>query len=150
MRFFLDTEFNGFGGKLISIALVPEDENAAPFYEAIVCHHPTPWVATNILPHLRIKPISLTEMTRRFAKYLVNDPEPLLVADWPEDIAHAALLLIVGPGAMCPVRSLRFDLVDPELISTGTVSVAHHNALSDAVALRANVMAYEARMSRLR
>ncbi len=31
MRYFLDTEFNGFGGALISLALVPELEGAAPF-----------------------------------------------------------------------------------------------------------------------
>jgi len=33
MRYFIDAEFNGFGGQLISLALVPEDEEAVPFYE---------------------------------------------------------------------------------------------------------------------
>jgi len=31
MRYFLDTEFNGFGGQLISLALVPEHLEAAQF-----------------------------------------------------------------------------------------------------------------------
>jgi hypothetical protein len=29
---FLDTEFNGFGGKLISMALVPENNKIPEFY----------------------------------------------------------------------------------------------------------------------
>ena len=41
MRYFLDAEFNGFGGELISIALVPEDLSLTPFYEAIDCAEPT-------------------------------------------------------------------------------------------------------------
>ena len=40
MRYFLDAEFNGFGGQLILIALAPEDEDASPFYEALDCHEP--------------------------------------------------------------------------------------------------------------
>ena len=35
MRYSLDAEVNGFCGGLISVALVPEDVNLAPFYEAI-------------------------------------------------------------------------------------------------------------------
>ena len=53
MRYFLDVEFNGFCGELISIALVPELDGAAPFYEALDCAKPTPWVAEHVLPVLR-------------------------------------------------------------------------------------------------
>ena len=50
MRYFLDVEFNGFGGPLISLALVPEDPDAAPFYEALPCPKPDVWVAAHVLP----------------------------------------------------------------------------------------------------
>ncbi|APZ97880.1 hypothetical protein BWQ93_04775 [Sphingopyxis sp. QXT-31] len=148
MRYFLDTEFNGFCGELISIALVPEDDAFAPFYAAIAIDQPTDWVRVHALPVLGIEPRPRDAVRDLFAAYLMNDPAPLLVADWPEDIALAARLLITGPGYMKPVRSLRFELVDPDIIGPGVPSAVPHNALHDAVALRATVLAWEARMAR--
>jgi hypothetical protein len=148
MRYFLDTEFNGFCGELISIALVPEDTAWAPFYAAIAIDEPTEWVKANALPVLGVEPQSREAVRDRFAAYLMNDPAPLLVADWPEDIALAARLLITGPGYMKPVRSIRFELVDPDIIGPGVPSAVPHNALHDAMALRATVLAWEARITR--
>ena len=148
MRYFLDTEFNGFCGELISIALVPEDASLAPFYAAIAIDEPTEWVQANALPVLGIEPQSREAVRDLFAAYLSNDPAPLLVADWPEDIALAARLLITGPGYMKPVRSMSFELVDPDIIGPGVPSTVPHNAYYDAVALRATVLAWEARMAR--
>ena len=147
MRYFLDAEYNGFGGELISLALVPEDATLAPFYAAIACPEPTPWVAEHVLPVLAATLVTRAEMADLFADYLTDDPDPLLVADWPEDIAHAARLLVVGPGQMKPIRSLRFELIDPALMDRAP-NAAPHNALSDARALRDTVLAHEARMAR--
>lgn len=147
MRYFLDTEFNGFGGDLISIALVPEDAKAPSFYQAVICPEPTPWVIENVLPMLETQPLSRTDVADRFADYLLDDDYPVLVADWPEDIAHAAGLLVTGPGRMKPIRSLRFELVDPNLIGPGLPGPIAHNARHDATALRATVLAYEHRMA---
>ena len=147
MRYFLDTEFNGFGGELISIALVPEDDGLAPFYGAVECQDPTPWVIEQIIPRLDVEPVTRSRLVDQFAAYLIDDPEPVLVADWPEDIAHAARLLIIGPGLMKPVRNIRFDLVDPSLVSSGTGSAIPHNAYHDALRLRADVLAFEKRVA---
>ncbi len=147
MRYFLDTEFNGFGGELISIALVPEDAELPPFYQAMICPAPTDWVAANVLPVLATIPLTREVLADRFADYLLDDETPLLVADWPEDIAHAAQLLVTGPGRMKPVRSLRFELVDPNIIGPGLSALVPHNAWHDATALRATVLAYERRVA---
>ena len=147
MRYFLDTEFNGFGGELISIALEPEDASLPPFYEAIACEVPTPWVVENVLPMLETKPLSRGEVADRFAEYLDDDEGPVLIADWPEDITHAARLLVTGPGKMKPVRSIRFELVDPDIVGPYPPATAQHNARHDAMRLRATVLAYERRMS---
>ncbi|WP_235536948.1 hypothetical protein [Sphingomonas sp. Root241] len=112
MRYFLDTEFNGFGGALISLALVPELEGAAPFYEALECTRPTEWVATHVLPVLGTVPVSREELGYGLAHYLSDDPDPLLVADWPEDIAHASMALIAGPGRRHNIDRIRFELCD--------------------------------------
>lgn len=152
MRYFLDAEFNGFGGDLISLALVPEDAGLPPFYQAVECAAPTVWVAENVLPVLNTTPLSRAELADRFAEYLIDDEDPLLVADWPEDIAHAARLLIVGPGQMKPIRGIRFQLVDPVIVGAGdagdNLNKTPHNAYSDAAALRAVVLAYETRQGR--
>lgn len=146
MRYFLDTEFNGFGGELISIALVPENDGLAPFYAAVECKNLTPWVVEHIIPVLDVEQETRSGLVDLFADYLGDDPEPVLVADWPEDIAHAARLLVIGPGLMKPVRNIRFDLVDAALVSSGEGSAVPHNAYHDALRLRADVLAYEKRM----
>ncbi|WP_321324784.1 hypothetical protein [uncultured Parasphingorhabdus sp.] len=145
MRYFLDTEFNGFCGDLISIALVPEEKGRAAFYAAVECTNPTQWVVEHVIPVLDIEPVPRDRVSDLFADYLGDDPEPVLVADWPEDISHAARLLVIGPGLMKPVRNIRFLLVDAELVSSGETSAVPHNALEDAVRLRADVLAYEER-----
>lgn len=146
MRYFLDAEFNGFGGELIAIALVPEDEKSPPFYEAIVCERPTPWVREYIEPVLSKVPTTREEISDQFFQYLHNDECPVLVSDWPEDIANAALLLVVGPGKMKPIRRIRFELVDSAVIGPYVPSATLHNALRDAEALRETVLAYEERL----
>jgi hypothetical protein len=143
MRYFLDAEFNGFGGQLISLALVPEDPEAVPFYEALPCAQPEPWVADQVLPALQTRPISRPEMIAKLAAYLRGDPEPVVIADWPEDIAHLALLMVTGPGWRMPSPRFRFELLDLPLFDSAMLSKVPHNALHDAVALRDYVLAEE-------
>jgi hypothetical protein len=136
VRYFLDAEFNGFGGQLISIALVPEDQAAAPFYEALPCAEPVPWVAEHVMPVLQTKPISRPEMIAKLAAYLRDDEEPIIVGDWPEDIAHVALLMVTGPGARMPGPTTIFELLDLPLFDSERSSKVPHNACHDAAALR--------------
>jgi hypothetical protein len=141
MRYFLDAEFNGFGGQLISLALVPEDQDAVPFYEALPCAEPESWVAEHVLPVLQTRPISRPEMITKLAGYLRCDWEPVVIADWPEDIAHMALLMVTGPGWRMPSPRLSFELLDLPLFDSETLSDLPHNAYHDAIALRAYVLA---------
>jgi hypothetical protein len=55
MNLFLDCEFNGFGGELISMALVDGDGNY--FYEVLPCLEPINWVKENVLPMLDKQPV---------------------------------------------------------------------------------------------
>jgi hypothetical protein len=143
MRYFLDTEYNGFCGPLISIALVPEAPDAPPFYEALTCEKPTEWVTENVLPVLATTPISRDALVRRLAAYLGDDPAPVLVADWPEDIAHAAMMLIVGPGLRSAIDRIDFRLLDLFGFDANAASAIPHNAYHDALALRDHVLARE-------
>jgi hypothetical protein len=145
VRYFLDTEFNGFGGPLIALALVPEDAGLKPFYAALSCPAPTPWVAKHVLPVLGIEPVSRETLGHSLATYLGNDPDSLLVADWPEDIAHAAMALIASPGHRHPIDRIRFELCDAFGFDGAALSKMPHNALYDAAALRVFLLAREAR-----
>ncbi|MCC8979072.1 hypothetical protein [Bradyrhizobium acaciae] len=66
MRYFLDAEFNGFGGELLSIALVPQDDALPAFYEAVICEHPTAWVREHVEPVLDKHPLSREQVSNRF------------------------------------------------------------------------------------
>ena len=142
MRYFLDTEFNGFGGALLSLALVPED--GEEFYVTLDCADPVlPWVERNVVPYLDHVPVGLVSprLSRReaadaLAAYLASDPEPELVADWPEDVTQFCALLMTGPGLMVPVPPLTFRLVPLPGFSTSANSAVPHNALHDARSLR--------------
>lgn len=143
MRYFLDTEFNGFGGALIALALVPEDAERPSFYEVLGCSDPTPWVAEHVLPVLGRAPVDPAELSQRLADYLGNDPWPVLIADWPEDIAHAARAMIAAPGHRVALDRVGFELCDAFGFDSAASEVPH-NALHDAAALRAFLLRREA------
>ena len=142
MRYYLDTEFNGFGGALLSLALVPED--GQEFYVTLQCDDPIfPWVERNVVPYLDNVPVGLVSprMTRReaadaLAAYLGTDPQPEPVADWPEDITQFCSLLMIGPGQMVPVPPMTFRLLPLQGFSPAANSAVPHNALHDARSLR--------------
>ena len=143
MRYFIDAEFNGFGGQLISLALVPEDGETAPFYEVLVCTNPHSWVIEHVIPVLQKQPISRPELISKLATYLRGDPEPMMTADWPEDIAHLALLMLTGPGWRMPSPRLIIELLDLPLFDSAELSGVPHNACHDAIALRTYVLGQE-------
>ena len=149
MRYFLDTEFNGFGGALLSLALVPDD--GSEFYVTLASDGASlPWVERNVLPYLDHVPVGLVSprLSRAAAAgalsdYLAMDPAPDIVADWPEDISQFCNLLMTGPGQMVPIPTISFRLVPLHGFSTAANSRVPHNALHDARALRDHVLGLE-------
>jgi hypothetical protein len=149
MRYFLDTEFNGIGGELLSLALVPDDGDE--LYLTLQTSKPlVEWVERHVLPYLDSvsQQLSCPRLTRPDAahaleNYLHHDEDPLIVADWPEDIAQFCSLMITGPGDMVDLRHVTFLLVPMSNFSTAANSKVPHNALHDARALRDHVLSLE-------
>lgn len=142
MRYYLDTEFNGFGGDLLSLALVPEDGDQ-DYYVVIPFEGEWhPWVDKHVRPYLESVPPMLFNRLDRVAAahdvaaYLANDPDPVIIADWPEDIALFCRLLLVGETEIVDVRHMRFEFHRTPGFSTARNSKVPHNALHDARALR--------------
>lgn len=138
MILFLDTEFNGFNGPLISMALVPESKQHASFYQSLGCDDPCPWVAANVMPILGIEPINHLDFQDRLAWFLCQWSEVTIITDWHEDIIHFCQMLTTGPGKRLPTPPLRFEIRrDMDSVRPSQP----HNALSDAAAMRDSVAA---------
>lgn len=132
MKFWIDGEWNSYGGELISLALVDEDD--AYFYECIPCAAPNPWVAENVIPVIGgARVTSRDGMRASLAAFLSKYPSVHIVADWPEDIAHFCALLISGPGTRINTPPLTME-IRRDLNSDG--SVVPHNALEDARSMK--------------
>jgi hypothetical protein len=149
LRYFLDTEYNGWGGALLSLALVPDD--GEELYLTLDWSGPLEeWVERNVIPYLDTVPVSLAsprlsrqDAARAISHYLAGDPQPLIVADWPEDIAYFNALLVTGPGVMTEVPGLSFQFLPLSGFSTAANSKVPHNALHDARSLRDHVLGLE-------
>jgi hypothetical protein len=149
LRYFLDTEYNGWGGALLSLALVPDDGEELYLTLGWRCTL-EPWVERNVIPYLDMVPDALVsprmnraDAARMLTHYLAGDPDPLIVADWPEDIAQINMLLVTGPGVMAEVPGLKFQFLPLSGFSTAANSKVPHNALHDARALRDHVVGLE-------
>lgn len=133
VNLFLDTEFNGFGGKLISMALVPEAVNLEPFYCEIEMRDQLhPWVKENVAPHLVLVPVSYSQFQQKLFNYLWDKGDCNIIADWPDDIKYFCEALILGPGQMPMMHNMKFELD----FGIEYVSKVPHNALHDATAIR--------------
>jgi hypothetical protein len=139
VKLFLDTEFNSFGGCLISIGLVSEDleykhYNEVTIPDGTVIH---PWVVVHVIPKLHGHPISMSDARNSLSNYLHRltvgkSTKFEIIADWPEDIKHFCDLICDTDGRQLSFP-FQFDLIrrNQPLESTDP-----HNALNDAVALR--------------
>jgi hypothetical protein len=147
VRYFLDTEFNGFGGALLSLALVPEDGGEELYVTLATDEAPHDWVARHVIPYLDTVPLSLhsPRMDRQSAAisaYLAHDSAAEIIADWPDDLAYFNQLLSVAPGRMVHVPDLVFRLINLPGFSTAVNSAVPHNALHDARALRDHLLSF--------
>jgi hypothetical protein len=162
MRYFLDTEYNGWGGALLSLALVPED-GGEEFYATL--NAPAriePWVERHVIPYLDNVPdpllsprlsrgdaaleLSAWLMREYEAQSLAGYPNAVeleVLADWPEDISKFCDLLVIGAGSMVDVPLLSFRLLQLPGFSTAANSKVPHNALHDARALRDHILSLE-------
>lgn len=144
MKYFLDCEFNGYRGALISLALVCEDGRELYMVERdfwkrrFAPDDIDPWVQRNVMPFLAVQTVQVetrTGMAAEIERFL--DPAPVIVADWPDDIRYFCECLIVGPGEMIKTAPrIFFNVERVDAYPTDLPGAVQHNALWDARALR--------------
>jgi len=108
------------------------------------------WVERHVVPYLNsvpeqlsCPPLSRKDAAEALERYLRHDAQPLVFADWPEDVAQFCGLMITGPGDMIELRNTTFHVVPMANFSTAAHSRVPHNALHDARALRDHVLSME-------
>jgi len=136
-RIFVDCEFNGFGGDLISMALVPEDHEIEPFYEVINLPEGNRymwdrWVWDNVVPVLGKRAVSQEAFRAAFIKFLGQFDNPTICADWYTDLGHFMTCFAGKDHTQSFAYPCKTEL---QLIENYDSKIPH-NALSDAIAIR--------------
>ena len=132
MKLWLDTEFNGWEGDLISMGITSED--GKEFYEVLEFNNPVPWVKENVVPLLLKDSISKGLFSKRLERYLSQWSSVEVIADWPRDLELFYSSLLLRNGWMISI---------PKQMTTSLVrgldvqSLLPHNAIEDARALKA-------------
>ena len=147
MKYYLDTEFDGKGGPLLSLALVREDGEGYYFVDPeAVANVRDAWVSENVVPVLTSgSPLGfhISNAGLVLSSWLRGDRRPIIVADWPDDIAYfcremtARSLYWTDPnGQLYDTPPLRFEVANHDAYPTTLVGAVQHNAWWDAMALR--------------
>jgi hypothetical protein len=145
VNYFLDTEFNGFHGELLSLGMVREDGSGA-YYVTEAARRPVePWVQQNVIPILwdcafvgpRVH-WDPAKIGRDIAMFLHGDPNPTVISDWPADIRYFCDVIEGPNGTMAPIDRLAFRIIRVDAYPND-LGLAQHNAFNDALALRYNL-----------
>lgn len=143
MKYYIDCEFDGFKGPLLSMALVREDgESIYLVWPHAVEEAKDEWVRRHVVPKMWDIPSPLPGMahTKNFGSAISNfmgdDSAIHIIADWPDDIRYFCETILTGPGMMIALPTLNFSVVRVDAYPTTLKGAVQHNAWWDAMALR--------------
>ncbi len=142
-RFYIDCEFDGHGGPLLSIALV-EESGRSVHIEADV-RAKDPWVRANVVPLMEQH--EATDCTRvhpnlvgGYIRWFIGDcTHPVVIADSPVDIGRFCQAISTGSDggwASADYPLMTFEVHNVDCYPTDLPGAVQHNAWWDAMALR--------------
>lgn len=141
--YYVDCEFDGHDGPLLSIALV--EQAGCSIHIETTAIATDPWVIANVVPlmgkndattHPLVQPNQVGAQLRDF---IGNDPLPVIIADSPVDISRFCQALMTSPtGGYEPNtwEQMLFEVHDVNCYPTTLDGAVQHNAWWDAMALR--------------
>lgn len=143
MNYYLDTEFDGHSGPLISIALVREDGYSVYIITSRTAQDE--WVVNNVLPVLdNHRADEVLEVPEDYAgqilkSFIGNDSNPTIIADSVVDIGRFCRAVSTSQTGTwesvdCPI--IEFRVHDVASYPTELAGATQHNALWDALALK--------------
>lgn len=133
MKLYLDCEYNGLNGGLISMAMVSE-RNSEWYCVVDVPREIDPWVAEHVIPYLGEEPIGEKAFLHSLEAFLLEAGGAEVYADWPADFEHLsrALTAISARKGFKLLLECTMHLIESDELHPAVP----HNALSDARALR--------------
>lgn len=144
MNLYIDCEFNGYRGELLSMALVAD--NGKEWY--VELHRGTCfdlWVTQHVIPLLDGDPISQKDAQLSLYQFLTSfgGTEDLnVIADWPDDIKFFCEMLLTGPGTSIAPPRITMEIRR----HLSGISEKPHHALHDARGIRTAAQKDNARL----
>ncbi len=144
-EYYLDCEFDGHNGPLLSMALVCDDGRSVHYRIADAPEPSSKWVAENVLPAMRkhlaqqsmsIPAVMLGDFLREF---IGDDERPQIIADSPVDIARFCSAIstnLSGEWEGVSYPRMSFEAFDIDSYPTSLPGAVQHNAWWDAMALK--------------
>ena len=145
--FYIDCEFDGHNGQLLSIALVGETDSIHIKTTAPVQDD---WVLQNVLPLMdmhnapKSASVSLNDVGSVIRAFLGDCKCPVIIADSPVDIGRFCRALSTGNDgqwASADFPAMRFEVHNVDCYPTTLEGAVQHNAWWDAMALKAALSA---------
>lgn len=143
--FFVDCEFDGHNGKLLSIAIA-YGRWAEPLYIVTGSSANESWVREQVLPKLHKAPVTFMTAPEQIGPPLLEyikrfscDMKPVIVADSPVDIARLCQAITTGyKGGWVPnpFQEMTFKVFNVDAYPTRLGQAIQHCAYWDALALR--------------
>jgi hypothetical protein len=143
MRYFIDCEFDGHNGPLLSMALVRDDGRSIHIrtQEAAT----DPWVIENVVPLMGFHQAKLgqwiptNEVGPSVKSFIGTDSTPAIVADSPVDIGRFCQAISTGADggwASADYPRMTFEVHNVDCYPTTLPGAVQHNAWWDAMALQ--------------
>ena len=142
--FYIDCEFDGHNGPLLSIAMARQDGQS--LHIEVIEEAKDPWVIANVLPNMsehkaqqsyHCFPDQVGDMLRHFLGECQN---PTIIADSPVDIGRFCRAISTGDDggwASTSFPQMTFIVRNVDCYPTALKGAVQHNAWWDAMALRA-------------
>lgn len=143
---YIDCEFDGHGGPLLSIALVRSREDSL-YIRVTDTEAKDPWVVANVVPlldsheapvNMRARLLEVGGLMRAF----LGSGSPVIIADSPVDIGRFCEALSTGADggwASTGYPQMTFEVHNVDCYPTELPGAIQHNAWWDALALREKV-----------
>jgi len=145
--FYIDCEFDGHNGQLLSIALVGETDS---IHIKTTAPARDDWVLQNVLPLMdmhnapKSASVSLNDVGSVIRAFLGDCKCPVIIADSPVDIGRFCRALSTstdGQWASTDFPAMRFEVHNVDCYPTTLEGAVQHNAWWDAMALKAALSA---------
>jgi hypothetical protein len=148
MKYYLDCEFDGHNGALLSMALV--SVSGRNIHIRTTASPTDPWVIENVEPlmtqhHASEAVVVLpNKVGNAIRSFIGGDQHPVIIADSPVDIGRFCTALSTGPDggwASADYPLMTFEVHNVDCYPTTLPGAVQHNAWWDAMALREKLTA---------